>query len=187
MKEPVWENCSEEELWKFVAWHLEQAGVDSVLVGGAVVAIYTEGLYQSNDLDIVPDDFSRKELHEVLASLGFERTRGRHYQHPRCNHLFLEFPPGPVSLGEEYPITPAEITVEGRSLKLLSPTDCVKDRLASYIHWNVRDTFDQAVLVALRQPGRVDLENVQRWCKREDAPDTFREFLKALEAEAHKD
>lgn len=30
-------NCSEEELWKYVATHLKQNGIDSILVGGAVV------------------------------------------------------------------------------------------------------------------------------------------------------
>lgn len=97
-------------------------GVETVLVGGAVVAVYTEGLYQSKDLDIVPDDLSRGRLPSILEGLGIERT-GRHYRHPDCDHLYLEFPPGPVSLGEECPIVPAEIEVEGQSLKILSPTD----------------------------------------------------------------
>jgi len=50
--------------------------------------------------------------------------------HPECGHLFLEFPRGPVEIGDEYPVTPDEIVVEGRTICLLSPTDSVKDRLA---------------------------------------------------------
>jgi len=38
--------CSEEELWKYVASHLTKRGYDTILVGGAVVSIYTEGIYQ---------------------------------------------------------------------------------------------------------------------------------------------
>ena len=144
MEEPDWEDCTEKEFWSFIAWHLENEGIGSVLVGGAVVAIYTEGLYQSKDIDMVPDDLDREGLERVLRGIGFEATKGRHYRHPMCQHLYVEFPPGPVSLGEDYRITPAEIEVEGRALKLLSPTDCVRDRLASYIHWGVRDCFDQA-------------------------------------------
>jgi hypothetical protein len=45
MEAPDWSHCTEEELWLYVAWHLEGEGIRSVLVGGAVVAIYTEGLY----------------------------------------------------------------------------------------------------------------------------------------------
>lgn len=53
MKEPIWEKCTEKEVWEYVATHLAKNGIDTVLVGGAVVAIYTEGLYRSGDLDLV--------------------------------------------------------------------------------------------------------------------------------------
>lgn len=45
--------CTEEELWKFVATHLKKKGIDTVLVGGAVVSIYSDGAYKSGDLDFV--------------------------------------------------------------------------------------------------------------------------------------
>ncbi|MCP5538014.1 MAG: hypothetical protein H7A51_17495 [Akkermansiaceae bacterium] len=35
MKPPPWKSCTEEELWKYVAFHLEKNGIESVLVGGA--------------------------------------------------------------------------------------------------------------------------------------------------------
>ena len=66
MDPPDWSRCTEEELWRYVGWHLEGAGIRSVLVGGAVVAIYTEGLYRSGDLDLVPDDLARGLLVETL-------------------------------------------------------------------------------------------------------------------------
>ena len=54
--------------------------------------------------------------------------------------------------------------------------DCVKDRLAAYIHWGVRDCFDQAVLVCQRQAMRVNLENLQQWCQAEGGADAFEEL-----------
>ena len=33
--------CSEEELWKYIATELAKNDVDVILVGGAVVSIYT--------------------------------------------------------------------------------------------------------------------------------------------------
>ncbi len=75
MTPPSWKDCTEEELWKYVAHHLEQSGIESVLVGGAVVAIYTEGLYQSGDLDIVPDEFQRSKIVSVLEEIGFAPTK----------------------------------------------------------------------------------------------------------------
>ena len=118
MDAPNWATCNEEELWRYVAWHLEGSGIRSVLVGGAVVAIYTEGLYRSGDLDLVPDDFGRIRLAEVLAQIGFEPTQSRYFKHSSCPHLFLEFPKGPVEIGEQYPVIPDEIVVEGRILRL---------------------------------------------------------------------
>lgn len=53
MKAPDWKNCTEEEVWKFVAWNLAKNGIDTILVGGAVAAIYSEGVYKSGDLDLV--------------------------------------------------------------------------------------------------------------------------------------
>jgi hypothetical protein len=53
MREPRWASATEEEVWEFVAWHLAKNGIQTLLVGGAVVAIYTKGLYQSGDLDFV--------------------------------------------------------------------------------------------------------------------------------------
>lgn len=181
MKPPDWKRCTEEELWRYVGWHLEGAGIRSVLVGGAVVAIYTEGLYRSGDLDLVPDDMGRERLAEALAQIGFHPSRSRYFKHPECPHLFLEFPRGPVEIGEQYPVVPAEIEVEGRTLRLLSPTDSVKDRLAGYIHWKSRANFEQALLICQRQPSRVDLEDVREWCLREGGEDSFGELSRKLE------
>lgn len=173
---PDWKNCDEGELWRYVAWHLEGEGIYSVLVGGAVVAIYTEGIYRSGDLDIVPDDFQRDRLATTLASIGFLPSKSRYFKHAECEHLVLEFPKGPVEIGDEVPVEPDEIEWEGRTLRLLSPTDCIKDRLASYIHWGARDCFDQALLVWKRQKSRVDLESVKRWCENEGGNAGYEEF-----------
>ncbi|WP_227021317.1 hypothetical protein [Oceaniferula marina] len=159
---------------------MDDAGIYSVLVGGAVVAIYTEGLYRSGDLDIVPDDFQRKKLGHTLEGLGFRTGKGRYYEHPLCKHLVVEFPKGPVELGEEHPVIADEIEYQGKTIRLLSPTDCVKDRLASYIHWGTRDCFDQAVLVCQRQSERVDLENLRKWCDSEGGSYAYEELLKQL-------
>jgi hypothetical protein len=178
---PDWKTCTEEELWRFVAWHLEGAGIRSVLVGGAVVSIYTEGLYRSGDLDLVPDDFGRARLEEVLRGIGFLLSKSRYFKHPECHHLFLEFPRGPVEIGQEFPIVPDEIEVSGRKLRLLSPTDSVKDRLAGYIYWRSRANFDQAVLICRRQAERVDLAAVGEWCRAEGGEPAYAELIEKLQ------
>ena len=113
MNEPDWKDCDEGELWRYVAWHLDGEGIYSVLVGGAVVAIYTEGLYKSGDLDIVPDDFQRKELAEALQKIGFFPSKSRYFKHEKCEHLVLEFPKGPVELGENFPLSLMKLNGKG--------------------------------------------------------------------------
>ena len=134
MKKPDLSKCTEEELWKYVGYHLSKAGIESVLVGGAVVAIYSKGAFQSGDLDFVVGAGVRSKIQMVLEGLGFQSVRSRHFEHPDCPHLIIEFPPGPVSIGDDHQIKPAEVKVEGHVLKILSPTDCIRDRLASYIY-----------------------------------------------------
>jgi hypothetical protein len=89
-------------------------------------------------------------------------------------------PKGPVEIGEQYPVIPAEIQIDGRTLRLLSPTDSVKDRLAGYIHWKSRANFDQALLICRRQGSRVDLEDVRDWCEVEGGLVAFEELESRL-------
>ena len=74
-------NVTEEELWRFVSKHLADNGFDAVLVGDAVVSIYTEGAYESGDLDFIIQNISKDKLPAVMKEIGFEK-KGKHYIHP---------------------------------------------------------------------------------------------------------
>jgi len=178
MKEPKWETCTIDELWKYVASHLARNGIETILVGGAVVSIYTDGVYQSGDLDFVLLTFLAKNLPDVMAQIGFRVESGRHYKHPSCKHLFVEFSSGPPGIGEDHNIQPAEVKIDGKVIKLYSPTDCIRDRLASYIHFKAPECLDQAVLVASRHP--FDLAKVKTWCQQEGGALQFEEFRQLL-------
>ncbi len=173
--------CSEKELWQYVAVHLKIRGIDTVLVGGAVVSIYSKGAYHSGDLDFVKTSMFVTKLEESMNEIGFNK-HGRHYIHPECKHIFVEFPGGPpLGIGDDNSIIPDKVEVRGTIIKILSPTDCVKDRLASYIHYKAPEGLDQAVLVAKNQ--NVNLSKIKNWCKNEKADWAFAEFLKMLKSE----
>ena len=172
-------NCNEEELWKYVATHLKSKGIDTVLVGGAVVSIYTKGAFESGDLDLILTDYFIKNLPQVMKEIGFLR-KGRHYVHPDCSHLYVEFPSGPVEIGDDSKIVPDELEVEGKKIKILSPTDCVKDRLATYIYFKDRVGIEQAALVS--KSHLVNLEEVKRWCEKENSPHVFEELKNLIKA-----
>ncbi|MDA9793357.1 hypothetical protein N9B72_02110 [Bacteriovoracaceae bacterium] len=172
--------CSEKELWHYVAVHLKKNGIDTVLVGGAVVSVYTDGAYQSGDLDFVRLDMFTSGIEKAMNELHFKK-HGRHYIHPECKHLFIEFPGGPpLGIGEDNEISPDEVQVSGEIIKIYSPTDCVKDRLASYIHFKAQECLDQAVMVAKKHP--VNLESIRKWCEGEKGTKQWEKFVERLKS-----
>jgi len=109
-----------------------------------------------------------------MKEIGFVR-KGRHFIHPDCKHLFVEFPGSvQMGIGDDYSIIPKEVKVEGVKIKILSPTDCIKDRLASFIHFKDREGLEQAILVAKNHP--VKFKEIENWCKKEGASWAFDEF-----------
>jgi hypothetical protein len=151
--------------------------IDVVLSGGACVSIFTKNKYTSYDLDFVlRSAVTRKRLQLTMREIGF-REDGRHFRHPN-NPYIIEFLSPPLSVGEEPVREIHEIRRGKMILKLLSPTDCVKDRLAAFYHWNDRPSLDQAVLVC--GDAKVDLREVRRWSVNEGMKDKFELFKKAL-------
>jgi hypothetical protein len=168
-----------EELAALVSTALEAAGISAVLSGGAVVSIYTNNEYESHDLDFVCTEGSRR-IADAIAPLGFER-KGRMFVHPRTP-LFVEFPAGPLAIGDEL-IRMKEVgekrTAAG-TIRLLTPTQCVMDRLAAYFHWNDLQSLDQAVMVASSR--NVSFAKLHAWAKREGATEKLRRFKRELAA-----
>jgi hypothetical protein len=111
-----------------------------------------------------------------MTGLGFEK-KSRHWTHPD-SRFWVEFPPGPVQVGEAVVTEFAERRTPVGKLRLLRPTECVMDRLAGYYHWNDPQCLEQAVAVARRHP--VDLDHVREWSAREAAVAKFETFLEAL-------
>ncbi|ANO51875.1 hypothetical protein BA177_12290 [Woeseia oceani] len=168
---------SAEELSALVCDALEKAGITVTLTGGACVAIWSNGQYVSKDIDFIEEGpVPRRQVVAVLISLGFSE-KNRYFVH-KDTEFFVEFPTGPLTVGDERvrEVTTRETDVG--KLRLLTPTDCVKDRLAAYFHWNDQQAFEQAVLVAKAQT--INLENVRRWSQNEGQRGKCETFLKQL-------
>jgi hypothetical protein len=156
-----------------------KSGIEIVLSGGACVSLYTRNKYESFDLDFVLlSQADRKRIGPVLEALGF-RKEGRHYRHPKTPYI-VEFLSPPLSVGEEPVREIRDLRRGSRTLKLLSATDCVKDRLAAFYHWGDKPSLAQAVLVC--RDAQVDLYEVRRWSIHEGMKDKFQDFQKALRA-----
>ena len=61
---------------------------------------------------------------------------------------------------------------------MLSPTDCVKDRLCAFYFWNDLQGLEQAILVAKSQ--QVDLKQIKRLSKVEGKEIEFKAFTDKL-------
>lgn len=167
---------SQKDLAILIAGHLARKGIDVVLTGGACVAIHTNHKYVSADLDFVLiSDDKQKETKEFLLSIGFYEE-GRFFRHKDTDY-FLDFISPPLSIGDEPPKELIKIAKKGLVLKLLSPTDCTKDRLAAYYYWDDRQALEQAILVSFSRP--IDLNEVKRWSEKEGMAAKYSKFLKA--------
>jgi len=166
------------ELAAYVHSHLQSKGIQVVLSGGGCVAVYASDRYSSMDLDFVERlHVTRRKLSAALAELGFTE-KDRYFTHPDTS-FYLEFPSGPLAVGGEPVLGVEELQLETGNLRLLSPTDCIKDRLAAFYHWNDRQCLQQAVWVAQAQ--QVDWTELERWSRQEEAMEKFVEFRRAFE------
>ncbi len=172
----IHDRMSIEEIGAIVCQALLDAGVDAFLSGGAVVSIYSNNEFESFDLDFVSFG-DRRKIDAVMLHLGFAKSRSRLYQHPNSPFM-VEFPGVAVQIGNEPIQNFAERVVDGKTLKLLTPTDCIKDRLASYIHWNDKQAVEQAALVACRHPH--DRDAIARFCSNEGSKSAYEVFSKRV-------
>jgi hypothetical protein len=165
---------SQAEFGAFIQSKLRKEGIDVVLSGGASVTIFSEGKYVSKDLDMVPEFFLKwRKLSDAMVKLGFKEPKSRYFIHPDSDHI-VEFHPGPLSVGSEPVKEIIEIEYVTGILRVISATDCVKDRLAAFYHWDDKQNLIQAVLVARRN--KVDLAEIRRWSLVEGFQEKFDEF-----------
>ena len=165
------------ELASFVSTKLQESGISVVLSGGSCVSIYSEDKYVSMDLDFIETGVSsRAKVTMCLENLGFVVDH-RYFRHPEAE-LPAEFPAGPLGIGNE-PISQFnKIPTTVGVLRLLTPTDCVKDRLAWFYHTGDTECLEQAYLVA--QKHVIDLDEIARWSAGESKTEEFEKIKESL-------
>jgi len=113
----------------------EKIGIQTVLVGGAVVEYYTAGGYTTVDIDMILPPLEKQEIETIMKGLGFERFEDyRHWIHPRIR-IPVEFPPGPPQVGDLLIQEVNEIEVEKIKIKILRIEDILLDRLVAAQEW----------------------------------------------------
>ena len=129
------------------------------------------------DLDFIT--LSSIELvQKALYEIGFVRSPGRHFSHPETD-ILVEFPPGPLAIGDTPVSSTRRMKVGNNVLSLLTSTQCVMDRLAAYYHWDDQQALEQALLVARQH--ELDLDEIRVWSEHEDMSLKYGKFLNELD------
>ena len=170
-------DMSMEELGAYICSALEKENIDTVLSGGSCVEIYSHGRYTSDDIDLI-DRFNggHRKIKEVMEKLGFKEYKMKRYFIHEDTNLFIEFPRGPLGVGDAPVKEIAKRTTETGTLKLLTPTDCIKDRLSAYYHWDDQQSLEQAIWVA--KENEFDMDSVKLWSINEGMEKKFEVFKK---------
>ncbi len=172
------QKTSRLELAAFITAGLARKDISAVLVGGAVVSIYTENEYESKDLDFISPADHRK-ITAVMEELGFKR-QGKNFFHSQID-LSVEFPTGPIGIGDRVPVKPqGKMKVGDTTVVMLSPTQSVMDRLAWFYFNNDRQCLDQAVMISKKQS--VKLMEIKKWSIEEKMEEKFEVFLATLKS-----
>lgn len=160
------------EVAALVSQTLTEAGIAAVLSGGGAVSTYTRNQYESVDLDFVTAA-GLKEIGQALSHLGFTQGtagRGRYFEHPQCR-WYVEFPPAPLAVGSQQIADGgwAKLETPYGVIQILSPTQCIMDRLAAYFWWDDQQSFDQALMIAEHQ--EVLWGDLEEWAAHESPPE----------------
>ena len=162
------------EIASYICQQLLDIDIKTTLSGGFCVEIYSFGEYTSMDIDLIDQSiFKHNEIKKKMKELGF-CEEGKHFRHPDTRYT-VEFPASPLAIGSELVKEIAEIQTEYGVLRLITPTDSVKDRLIAYYAWNDDRSLEQAILVAINN--NIDIVNIKLWSEKEQELEKYEHFL----------
>ncbi len=168
-----WKTLTLKQLAAIVGKTLRAHGIEAVLVGGACVSIYSRNQYVSKDMDMITYA-PMPAVRDALHILGFEPKSSRHFERKDCP-FYIEFVAPPVTIGDKVITVFREMRTSLGKIKLLTPTDCVKDRLAAYFYWDDYQAFNQALLVAGNH--KIVWRDVRAWALKENHLKKYQQFI----------
>ncbi len=156
--------------------------IDVVLVGGSCVSVWTNDKFGSLDLDFIDLSYAkRKQIAKALATIGFV-TDGRnpkYFIHPDCQWS-IEFPTAPLAIGHEHIQSEqvAALETDAGTIRLLSPTDSIKDRLLWWYLEKDPQCWEQSLDMARNH--KVNWADLKKWHAGEGYADEFATFNQAV-------
>lgn len=160
-----------------VAGHLAARGHEVILVGRACAAVYAGSRAKLPAVEFVVSDFVVNDVLAAMSGLGFSSRDERTFTSKKFPYEIVLNPP-PITVGDDVVENVSRIKMNGRTIGILTPTDCVRHRLSVFYKWGEREGIDDAVRVAKKQ--KVDMKLVERWSNWEWCRDKFLEFAERV-------
>lgn len=120
-----------------------------------------------------------RKVKRALEEIGFVQ-KDKSFVRQDCP-WFIEFVSPPIAIGSEPIQQFSDVKTALGTIKMLRPIDSVKDRLASFYHWDDKQGLEQAINICREQ--RVDIDELERWSlaeKQERKFEIFKQHLKRL-------
>ncbi|MCW5946033.1 MAG: hypothetical protein KIT74_03285 [Fimbriimonadales bacterium] len=158
---------------------MRQAGYCVIRTGGSAATSYAPNHDQSIDLDFMIEFAeSSSKGSVVLNSHGYRVENSIFFD--ESDPYTVGFVRGPIMIGEDEVRACNTLRERNCQLNVLTPTDCVRDRLAPFTFYRDRSSLQQAPWVANEQWDSMDLEAIERWCRREGEKERFEQFAQWL-------
>lgn len=162
-----------------ISSYMEEQGYEPVLTGKSCAAIHAGTSIHPKTLDFIVRDFTNDEVAETMAGVGFLDSGHRTFSNKYCPYEVL-LTTHPVVVGDDVVSDVKVMRTAKGPLKLLTPTDCVRQRLSMFYRWNDREALDDALKVARKH--EIDMDLVRRWSDWEWASERYDEFAELLKA-----
>ncbi|MFY3742169.1 MAG: hypothetical protein HMLIMOIP_002633 [Candidatus Nitrosomirales archaeon] len=156
----------------FLANRLKNNGIDSVLVGGSAVEVYTNGDFPTADMDF--DVSNMDKAIQLLKNLGFKKTDSLWYNGDLDIVVDLS--------SKGYSGDPAKlriIKVRNYSLKVAGVEDLVVNRLYSAKFWksNPQRDLEEATALVRIFSGKLDSDYLKMLAEKNDVIDVLSRIL----------
>ncbi len=151
---------------------VEKRNVQPIVVGGSAVDFYTEGIYQSLDIDLVGN---RKIIGEVLENTFGFKSSGKSWFNEQIG-LSVEIPDSYLA-GDKDKLT--VIKIEGLKVYVIGIEDLIIDRINACVHWKSQTDCDQAQYLIRYYRDRLDFGYLENKAKNEGILKVLREFCRS--------
>ncbi|GEK59897.1 hypothetical protein CHL76_14265 [Marinococcus halophilus] len=129
--------------------HLEEEGIQPIVVGGLSVELYSREQYTTRDIDFVAPN--HHQISRVLDQLGF-RSYGKDFYHDELN-VSIEVPSTTLTGDPEKIVN---LSYEGFTINIIGIEDIIIDRIQHALNTKTTLDLDDARILMITQYDEID-------------------------------